>query len=37
LRRLGVKQALPEKPWVGRSLFVTAVLIATPTVCGRYH
>ena len=30
-------RALPEKPWVWRSLLATAVLIATATVYGRYH
>ena len=30
-------RALPEHPWVGRTLLVTAVLIATATVYGRYH
>jgi membrane-associated phospholipid phosphatase len=33
----GVRQALPEKPWVWRSLLAMAVLIATATVYGRYH
>ncbi len=33
----GTRRALPEKPWVARSLFVLAVLIATATVYGRYH
>jgi membrane-associated phospholipid phosphatase len=33
----GAMRALPEKPWVGRSLLVMAVLIATATVYGRYH
>jgi hypothetical protein len=28
---------LPEHPWVGRVLLVTAILIATATVYGRYH
>jgi membrane-associated phospholipid phosphatase len=33
----GVMRALPEKPWVWRSLLATAVLIAMATVYGRYH
>jgi membrane-associated phospholipid phosphatase len=33
----GVRQALPEKPWVWRSLLAMAVLIATATIYGRYH
>jgi membrane-associated phospholipid phosphatase len=33
----GVRRALPEKPWVWRSLLAMAVLIATATVYGRYH
>jgi len=33
----GVRQALPEKPWVSRCLLAIAVLIATATVYGRYH
>lgn len=33
----GMLRALPEKPWVGRSLLVMAVVIATATVYGRYH
>ena len=33
----GVMWALPEKPWVWRSLLVMAMLIATATVYGRYH
>jgi membrane-associated phospholipid phosphatase len=33
----GMMRALPEKPWVGRSLLVMALLIATATVYGRYH
>ena len=33
----GTWRALPEIPWVARSLFVLAVLIATATVYGRYH
>jgi membrane-associated phospholipid phosphatase len=28
---------LPEKPWLGRSLLVLAILIAVATVYGRYH
>jgi membrane-associated phospholipid phosphatase len=30
-------RTLPEHKWVGRSLFVMALLIATATVYGRYH
>ena len=30
-------RALPEHRWVGRVLLVTAILIATATVYGRYH
>jgi membrane-associated phospholipid phosphatase len=30
-------RALPEKRWVWRTLLVTAMLIATATVYGRYH
>lgn len=30
-------RALPERPWVGRLLLVTASLIAIATVYGRYH
>jgi membrane-associated phospholipid phosphatase len=33
----GMVRTLPEHPWVGRSLLVIAVLIATATVYGRYH
>ena len=33
----GIRQALPEQPWVSRFLIVMAVLIATATVYGRYH
>ena len=33
----GAMRALPEKPWVWRTLLVMAVLIATATVYGRYH
>lgn len=33
----GMLGALPEKPWVWRSLLVIAVLISTATVYGRYH
>jgi membrane-associated phospholipid phosphatase len=33
----GAMRALPEKPWVWRTLLVTAMLIATATVYGRYH
>ena len=33
----GMMRCLPEHPWVGRALLVTAVLIATATVYGRYH
>jgi membrane-associated phospholipid phosphatase len=33
----GMMRALPEHRWVGRALLVTAVLIATATVYGRYH
>jgi membrane-associated phospholipid phosphatase len=33
----GMRRALPGRPWVGRFLLVTAVLIATATVYGRYH
>jgi membrane-associated phospholipid phosphatase len=29
--------ALPERPWVGRSLIVAASLVAIATVYGRYH
>lgn len=34
---LGMRLALPEKPWVWRLLLVLAMLIATATVYGRYH
>ena len=34
---LGMKLALPEKPWIWRLLLVMAILIATATVYGRYH
>jgi membrane-associated phospholipid phosphatase len=34
---LGMKLALPEKPWIWRLLLAMAVLIATATVYGRYH
>jgi membrane-associated phospholipid phosphatase len=34
---LGMKLALPEKPWVWRLLLLMGVLIATATVYGRYH
>jgi len=33
----GAMRALPEKPWVWRTLLVVAALIATATVYGRYH
>jgi hypothetical protein len=33
----GAIDALPEHRWVGRALLVTAILIATATVYGRYH
>lgn len=33
----GMMRLLPEHPWVGRSLLVLAILIATATVYGRYH
>jgi membrane-associated phospholipid phosphatase len=33
----GMRQALPERKWVSRFLFVMAVLIAVATVYGRYH
>ena len=33
----GIMRVLPEHAWVGRFLFVLAVLIATATVYGRYH
>ncbi|MFB3827054.1 MAG: phosphatase PAP2 family protein [Bryobacteraceae bacterium] len=33
----GAIRALPEKPWLGRGLVITAVLIAIATVYGRYH
>lgn len=32
-----MRRALPERPWVGRLLLVTALLIAIATVYGRYH
>lgn len=34
---LGAMRALPEEPWVWRTLLVMALLIATATVYGRYH
>jgi membrane-associated phospholipid phosphatase len=34
---LGMRLALPERPWVWRVLVVMAILIATATVYGRYH
>jgi membrane-associated phospholipid phosphatase len=34
---LGMKLALPERPWVWRLLLLMAVLIAIATVYGRYH
>ncbi|HTX35124.1 MAG TPA: phosphatase PAP2 family protein [Bryobacteraceae bacterium] len=34
---IGMRRALPERPWVWRLLLVMAVLIATATVYGRYH
>jgi len=33
----GMRQALPERPWVWRLLLLMAFLIATATVYGRYH
>jgi len=33
----GMRQALPERKWVSRFLYVMAVLIAAATVYGRYH
>ena len=33
----GAMRVLPERPWVGRFLLVTASLIAIATVYGRYH
>ncbi len=33
----GALRALPEEPWVWRTLLAVAVLIATATVYGRYH
>jgi membrane-associated phospholipid phosphatase len=33
----GMMLYLPERKWVGRSLFVMALLIAVATVYGRYH
>jgi len=30
-------RVMPERPWIGRGLLVTAILIATATVYGRYH
>ncbi len=33
----GIRQSLPEAPWLFRFLLVMAVLIATATVYGRYH
>ncbi|MDW8355601.1 MAG: phosphatase PAP2 family protein [Bryobacterales bacterium] len=32
-----MRRLLPEKPWVGRTLLVLAILIALATVYGRYH
>ena len=34
---LGALRTLPERPWVGRFLLVTASFIAIGTVYGRYH
>jgi membrane-associated phospholipid phosphatase len=34
---LGMRLALPSRPWVSRLLLGTAVLIAAATVYGRYH
>lgn len=34
---LGMMRTLPERPWVGRSLLVLAVMIAVAVVYGRYH
>jgi membrane-associated phospholipid phosphatase len=33
----GMRQALPERKWVSRFLYVMAVLIGAATVYGRYH
>lgn len=33
----GIKQALPERKWVGRFLLTMAILITIATVYGRYH
>jgi len=33
----GMRQALPERPWVSRVLLTMALLIALATVYGRYH
>ena len=33
----GMRQALPERKWVYRTLFVMSGLIAVATVYGRYH
>jgi hypothetical protein len=33
----GMRQALPERKWVTRFLYVMALLIAAATVYGRYH
>ncbi len=33
----GMMRLLPEHPWVGRTLLVLAVMIATAVVYGRYH
>jgi len=33
----GMRQALPERKWVSRFLYVMALLIAVATVYGRYH
>jgi len=33
----GIRRVMPERKWVARLLFTTAVLIAVATVYGRYH